>query len=145
MVIDETQRMHSICQTDREALEDYEFDGIKIKKGQNVTILIHGIHNDENTYSNPEVFDPERKRSSDSFMPFGAGPRNCVAIRFALFEIKLILSKILSTYCFEKCSETIVVIFLSFFFYIYLILYIIFNFRARLITTTQACQNQKIQ
>lgn len=128
MVINETQRMHSICQTDREALEDYNFEGITIKKGQSVSVLLYNIHHDENSYSKTEEFNPERKRNSDYFMPFGTGPRNCVAMRFALLEIKLILSKILSKYRFEKCSETIVNVksYLSFTIKFFIFIFIIF-------------------
>lgn len=63
---------------------------------------------DEKYYPESEKFIPERERPVDCFLPFGSGPRTCVAMRFNLFEIKLALTNILSKYRFEKCSKTVV-------------------------------------
>lgn len=54
-------------------------------KGTVVMIPLYPIHRDPENYTEPEVFDPERfneenKRNIKPFtyIPFGAGPRNCV-------------------------------------------------------------------
>jgi cytochrome P450 family 3 subfamily A len=114
MVIDETLRLFPpATRTDRVANADFEYQGIQMKKGQVVGIPIYALHHDPDIYSSPEEFQPERfsdenkkKRDNEAYMPFGAGPRNCVGMRFALMEIKLMLSTVLTKYRFETCDKT---------------------------------------
>ncbi len=41
-----------------------------------------------------------------TYLPFGAGPRNCIGMRFALMEIKLCLSQIVRRYKFVRSVKT---------------------------------------
>ena len=41
-----------------------------------------------------------------AWIPFGAGPRNCIGMRFALMEAKMALVNILGDFTFEQCQET---------------------------------------
>lgn len=116
-VIDETLRMFPPAKrVDREANDDYEYEGIKISKGQVIAVPIYALHHDPEIYPDPEKFLPERfgeiekkKREAVSFLPFGAGPRGCIGIRFAFLEMKLLLTTILSKYRFERCELTPVI------------------------------------
>ncbi|XP_076275240.1 cytochrome P450 9e2-like [Rhynchophorus ferrugineus] len=65
-------------------------------------IPVFGIHRDPAYYPDPEKFDPERFNDENkvkikpyTYIPFGLGPRNCIASRFALLETKVLLFKML--------------------------------------------------
>jgi len=107
LCISETQRMYTVAQSDREANSDFEHNGIKLKKGQHVVTLLYTMSHDESVFPEADKFKPERERPGENFLPFGSGPRNCIAQRFALIEIKLLMATILSRYRFEKCEKTI--------------------------------------
>lgn len=56
-------------------------------------------------FANPEKFIPERftkenmqEKHPFSFVAFSAGPRNCIGQKFAMNELKSILSKIVYTF-----------------------------------------------
>jgi cytochrome P450 family 3 subfamily A len=114
MVIDETLRMFpAALRLDRVAGEDFEYEGIKIEKGQVVAVPLWALHHDPEIYPDPDRFDPERfneenkkKRDNNAYLPFGNGPRNCLGMRFAILEMKLTLANILSKFRFEKCDKT---------------------------------------
>lgn len=63
--------------------------------GDVILISNNGLHMDLKWFPNPDKFDPERfshknKHNivSGTYIPFGIGPRNCVASLFVLLEIK---------------------------------------------------------
>lgn len=69
------------------------------------TIIIGCIyltHQNANVYPQPKQFQPERflkkQYSPYEFMPFGGGARRCPGEALALFEMKLVLATILSSY-----------------------------------------------
>lgn len=70
--------------------------GVKLKKSDLVTIPVYAMHYDPDYFREPLAFDPERFSEKNAasiqpytYLPFGAGPRNCVALRFALQAVKL--------------------------------------------------------
>ncbi len=86
MVIEENMRMYPpATRIDRVCNKDYEFEGVKIPKGQLVTIPIWALHHDPNIYPDPYTFNPDRfneenkkKRANEAYIPFGNGPRSCI-------------------------------------------------------------------
>ncbi|KAL9967756.1 hypothetical protein ACROYT_G026048 [Oculina patagonica] len=113
-VIKESQRLcPAAAQVNRECTEDFDLNGIHIPAGTEILIPIYVMHYDPDAWQNPEKFDPERFRSpakdtrhAFQFLPFGAGPRNCIGMRFALMEVKMALVKILMNYKFVTSPET---------------------------------------
>ncbi|XP_007126519.1 cytochrome P450 4V2 [Physeter macrocephalus] len=89
--------------------EDCEVAGYKIVKGSQVIIIPYALHRDPRYFPNPEEFKPERffpenskGRHSYAYVPFSAGPRNCIGQKFAMMEEKTILSCILRHFWVES-------------------------------------------
>ncbi|XP_046555072.1 cytochrome P450 4B1-like [Haliotis rubra] len=73
-------------------------DGVEVPKGVMVDINIYQMHRNSNVWPNPLEFDTERfsldsaaGRDPYCFVPFSAGPRNCIGQNFAMNEIKVML------------------------------------------------------
>jgi cytochrome P450 len=73
-----------------------------------VVIPIYAIHRHAARWERPDAFDPERfvpsKESSISrfqYMPFGAGPRTCIGMPFAMLQTTAILVTLLKHARFE--------------------------------------------
>ncbi|XP_045113781.1 cytochrome P450 9e2-like [Portunus trituberculatus] len=70
--------------------------------GDLIQFPLWSIHHDPQYWPEPEEFKPERflaenRGSIISFthLPFGMGPRNCIAMRFALMEAKVALAQLI--------------------------------------------------
>ncbi|CAF2622107.1 unnamed protein product [Rotaria sp. Silwood2] len=68
-----------------------------------VLVDVYSVHYDHELWGpdDPYVFLPERhekKRHPMAYLPFGAGPRHCVGMRFALIEMKILLTRMLREY-----------------------------------------------
>ncbi|XP_021372772.1 phylloquinone omega-hydroxylase CYP4F2-like isoform X1 [Mizuhopecten yessoensis] len=109
MCVKEGMRLHSpVPVILREITERLEIDGEIVPIGQMVLILIYNTHHNPEVWENSMVFDPERftpenmeKRDPFAFVPFSAGPRNCIGQHFAMHEMKTILARILRRFDLE--------------------------------------------
>lgn len=114
--ISETLRLNnSVLAVERSPSEDYKLGdtNIVVEKGTVIQIPVHAIHHSDDFYPDPYRFNPERWIGENkdnlvpyTFLPFGAGPRNCVGMRFALMEAKLALVKVLRNFEFSRCEKT---------------------------------------
>ncbi|CAG2174176.1 unnamed protein product, partial [Oppiella nova] len=113
-VIAETQRLYpGAIFVERVANEDYELrgTGITIKKDHIVHIPIYAMHRDPDYFTDPELFRPERFLAENiahnpyTYLPFGAGPRNCLGMRLAQLEIKLALVSLVHRYVFHTTEK----------------------------------------
>ena len=75
------------------------------------------IHTDPENFKDPLVFKPERflqkanspdetARHPFAFIPFSAGARNCIGQKFAMMEMKIILSLLLFNFEMVPSMET---------------------------------------
>ncbi|KAM9320123.1 ultra-long-chain fatty acid omega-hydroxylase-like [Gastrophryne carolinensis] len=101
MCIKESLRLHPpVTSVSRSCTEDITLsDGKVIPKGNVCLISIYGTHHNPAVWPNPEVYDPYRfdpertqERASHAFVPFSAGPRNCIGQNFAMAEMKVVLA-----------------------------------------------------
>ena len=87
--------------------------GVNIPKDFAVVVPVYSMHRDPSIFPDPEKFDPERfsseakqSRSPYSYLPFGHGPHNCIGLRFAQMEMKLVLARIVKKYRLEVGPDT---------------------------------------
>ncbi|KAF2895444.1 hypothetical protein ILUMI_10731 [Ignelater luminosus] len=105
-VIKETLRLYpSVPFFARNVHEDVEYDGLILPKNTTLSVQVYALHRDPVTFPDPERFDPERftqekqaGRAPYAYVPFSAGPRNCIGQKFAMLEMKSLLSKVLRNY-----------------------------------------------
>lgn len=105
MVVNETLRKWPPAPvTDRVCGKQFHYEdkdtGLRLnfEKGSQLWIPIYGFHTDPELFPKPDKFYPERFSEEnrhmitpDAFIPFGIGPRSCIANRFALMEVKALL------------------------------------------------------
>ncbi|MEH0153347.1 cytochrome P450 [Limibacter armeniacum] len=97
------------------ALEDVEIDGLEIPK--DTVFLLNNRHAawQEENFSNPDQFEPERWMPSgcpmhahhkpEAAAPFGGGARFCPGRGLALVEIKMVLSMLCKNYRIELITD----------------------------------------
>ncbi|CAF1568429.1 unnamed protein product [Didymodactylos carnosus] len=113
MFIRETLRMYPIAPLiiNRPSTEEFHIKRIGIiPAGTRIAIDMYTLHFDPDLWGpvDPHIFYPKRfetKRHPMVCIPSGAGPRNCVGMRFALIELKMALVRLLKTYSLVNCSD----------------------------------------
>nr|ACD75825.1 cytochrome P450 family 4 [Cyphoma gibbosum] len=109
MVIKEGMRLHCpVPFISRVTQKPMILEGFSIPAGSVCTIHIFNIHHNPVVWPDPWEFKPERfhpdntkDRDSFAFVPFSAGPRNCIGQHFAMNEEKVMLSRLLRRYTFR--------------------------------------------
>ncbi|XP_062164443.1 abscisic acid 8'-hydroxylase 3 [Alnus glutinosa] len=101
-VVKESLRMASVVPWfPRQALQDCEIEGFKIKRGWNVNIDARSIHLDPVVYSDPNEFNPPRfddESKPYSFLAFGMGGRTCLGMNMAKAMMLVFLHRLIITY-----------------------------------------------
>lgn len=109
-VVKEAQRMFpSVPFIARTTTEDCHLDGYLAPKGTALGVCTIGLHRNPKVWEAPLEFNPDRFLPENSqgrhpyaFVPFSAGPRNCIGQRFALQEEKLVLAHVLRNFTLDS-------------------------------------------
>ena len=99
----------------REATEDLELGGYRVKRGYTVLMSQWVNHRDPKYFPDPEAFRPERwehglakRLPKFAYYPFGGGQRLCVGNAFALTEAAIILAAVGQRYRFTLDPDAVI-------------------------------------
>ena len=100
MVLNESMRLYPPAWTlGRRALGEDWIGGYRVAPGTVIAICIYTLHRHRAFWAQPEKFNPERFSPENSagrhkfaYVPFGAGPRQCIGNNFGLMEACLIIA-----------------------------------------------------
>jgi cytochrome P450 len=101
-VVSESLRLYPPAwMLERQAAEADVIGGYAIPAASTVMLVPYLVHRHPAVWSDPETFDPARwlgpqpARPRGAYLPFGAGPRQCIGGGFAILEAKLVLATLL--------------------------------------------------
>jgi cytochrome P450 len=104
--VDETLRLYPPAWVGpRRSAVDFEFAGHRVPAGVPVNYSSWASHRLPDVFPEPDEFRPERfapderaKLPKGAYVPFGAGPRICIGMRFGQLEVNAIASRILNRF-----------------------------------------------
>lgn len=113
-VIDEALRLYPPAWIiGREALSPDQIGDLQLKKGDNISIFIYGLHRNPTYWEAPDEFRPERMTAEkkkaflpNQYLPFGSGPRLCIGHQFAVTEMQIAVATMIQRYTFERLDDT---------------------------------------
>jgi cytochrome P450 len=98
----------------REACEDVEVGGYRVRRGHQVWFCPWAIHRDPRWFDAPDAFQPERwegdlakRLPRFAYFPFGGGPRFCIGQAFAQLEAVLLLATLAQAFDVDVLSKPI--------------------------------------
>jgi cytochrome P450 len=112
-VFEEAMRLYPpAASLSRAAVADDVLGGKEIKAGTIVTVAPFVLHRHRTLWKDPDLFDPTRflganRNAIDRFayIPFGAGPRVCIGMGFAMQEGMILLAHLLRGLRFELVAD----------------------------------------
>lgn len=111
-VVKETLRLcPSVPFIGRKTIADMKIGEYDIPANTVLFVLIYQLHRNPDVFTNPEKFDPDRFlpqnmncRHPFAYVPFSAGPRNCIGQKFAMAEMKIVLLNLIRNFEFESIT-----------------------------------------
>ncbi|WP_179334328.1 cytochrome P450 [Winogradskyella costae] len=103
-VIEEGMRLYPpVYFIDRVNKEADTFNDMDFEAGCNLLFSVYEMHRHPKLWEQPDAFLPERfseggRKFSSHYFPFGAGPRKCIGNNFAMFEMIIAVSELVSAF-----------------------------------------------
>ncbi len=105
-VVEESMRLYPPVWTlARTAIQADEIAGFRIPAGSEILIFPYITQRHPKWWPEPDLFRPERfapensaERPRYAYLPFGAGPRTCIGLNFAMTEILVVLAMLLQRF-----------------------------------------------
>lgn len=92
----------------RKCMKEYRIPGTDhvIEKGVEIFISLLGLQTNEKFYEEQNKFDPDRWNEPNGpveqpYLPFGDGPRTCIAMQLAKMQVKVGLVLMLQKFKYE--------------------------------------------
>jgi cytochrome P450 len=112
-VLQESMRLYPpVPLMTRQAVADTTLGGHELRAGASVVMPIYAIHRHARRWDAPDAFLPERFAPGRAdaipryqYMPFGAGPRICIGMAFAMLEAAAILATLLQRVRFVRVGR----------------------------------------
>jgi cytochrome P450 len=109
--VKETQRLHNASfQPGRTTKTEVVLPGgYRLPPDSVIVPNLYSIHTNPEVWRDPFRFDPDRWTTEETknkhrcaYIPFATGPRGCIGFNFALLEVKILLSELVSRYEFTR-------------------------------------------
>jgi cytochrome P450 len=115
-VLDEALRLYPpVALLSREAIRDDTILGQRVPAGTIVLISPFVLHRRRGLWDQPDAFDPSRflgeardRIDRFAYIPFGAGPRVCIGMAFAMQEGIVLLAHLLRAFRFDLVEGQVV-------------------------------------
>ncbi|KAK8785002.1 hypothetical protein V5799_008633 [Amblyomma americanum] len=112
-VLKECQRLFPpVPMIGRSVENDVQIGKYTVPKGSDVDVFLYALHRDPSVFPEPEVFDPDRflpenvvRRHPFAYVPFSAGPRNCIGQKYASMEVKIVIATILRHFLLKAVDQ----------------------------------------
>lgn len=116
-VITESQRLHPVNTSLSRQCTSHQFKlpgtDIYLPRGTHVCIPTFAMYKDPKYFPDPDQFNPDRfsrdnimNQNMKILLPFGDGPRQCIAKSYSLLEVKCLISNLLLKFKLQPCSKT---------------------------------------